>query len=316
MAWYRPDLYHRVLTYSGTYVNQQWPPSAETPRGAWEFHERLIPNSPAKPIRIWMQVGDRDLFNPNVMRDDMHDWVLANEHMAQVLAAKGYRYQFVVRAQRRPLRRGVKQQTLPAALEWLWKGYTPGRGTAWPVKTSVLNPIGVIRSELRERKGAPKQGSEGAPDAWLEVYPWATAGLHLLAAGDESSSSPGSIAAAATCFRSGRGRTRAIRSPACSRRGRRIGRIRSGCTRSSCMRSRGIACASGRSRRLTVRRSWTSSRCYRRRPRFTAHRRFRSHTRYARPSRECPPRSRPRRAGRSRGSGPRASAAARRGGDR
>ena len=25
MAWYRPDLYHRVLSYSGTYVNQQWP---------------------------------------------------------------------------------------------------------------------------------------------------------------------------------------------------------------------------------------------------------------------------------------------------
>ncbi len=30
---------------------------------------------PAKPIRIWMEVGDRDLFNPNVMRDNMHDWV-------------------------------------------------------------------------------------------------------------------------------------------------------------------------------------------------------------------------------------------------
>ena len=95
MAWYHPELYHRVLTYSGTYVNQQWPPSAETPHGAWEFHERLIPNSPPKPIRIWMEVGDRDLFNPNVMRDNMHDWVVANENMAKVLAAKGYHYQFV-----------------------------------------------------------------------------------------------------------------------------------------------------------------------------------------------------------------------------
>ena len=95
MAWYHPELYHRVLTYSGTYVNQQWPPSAETPHGAWEFHERLIPNSPPKPIRIWMEVGDRDLLNPNVMRDNMHDWVVANENMARVLAAKGYHYQFV-----------------------------------------------------------------------------------------------------------------------------------------------------------------------------------------------------------------------------
>src|SRR6202011_1806568 len=35
MAWYHPELYHRVLTYSGTYVNQQWPSNPETPHGAW-----------------------------------------------------------------------------------------------------------------------------------------------------------------------------------------------------------------------------------------------------------------------------------------
>jgi enterochelin esterase-like enzyme len=125
MAWYHPELYHRVLTYSGTYVNQQWPPSAETPHGAWEFHERLIPNSPVKPIRIWMEVGDRDLLNPNVMRDNMHDWVLANENMARVLAAKGYHYQFVFARNAGHTDRTVKQQTLPEALEWLWKGYVP-----------------------------------------------------------------------------------------------------------------------------------------------------------------------------------------------
>ena len=34
MAWYRNDLYHRVLSYSGTYVNQQWPYNPETPQGA------------------------------------------------------------------------------------------------------------------------------------------------------------------------------------------------------------------------------------------------------------------------------------------
>ena len=47
-----------------------------------------------------------------------------------------------------------------------------------------LNPIGVIRSALRDRSGAPKQGAEGAPDAWIEIHPWAIDGLHLLAAGD------------------------------------------------------------------------------------------------------------------------------------
>jgi enterochelin esterase family protein len=123
MAWYHPDLYHRVLTYSGTYVNQQWPPNPETPHGAWEYHEHLIPATPAKPLRIWMEVGDRDLLNPNVMRDNMHDWVLANEHMAKVLAAKGYHYQFVFARNAAHTDRAVKQQTLPEALEYVWQGY-------------------------------------------------------------------------------------------------------------------------------------------------------------------------------------------------
>jgi hypothetical protein len=121
MAWYHPEWYHRVLSYSGTYVNQQWPPSAETPHGAWGFHETLIPNSPPKPIRIWMHVGDHDLYNPNSMRDEMHDWVVANENMAKVLAAKGYHYQFVFAQNAGHGDRPVKMQTLPEALEWLWK---------------------------------------------------------------------------------------------------------------------------------------------------------------------------------------------------
>ena len=127
MAWYRPDLYHRVLSYSGTFVNQQWPHSAETPGGAWEYHTRLIPSSPAKPIRIWLQVGDRDLYNPNVMRDGMHDWVVANERMARALAEKGYHDQFVFARNAGHCDRATKLQTLPEALEWVWRGYSQAR---------------------------------------------------------------------------------------------------------------------------------------------------------------------------------------------
>jgi enterochelin esterase-like enzyme len=123
MAWYHPELYHRVLTYSGTYVNQQWPPNPQTPHGAWEFHEHLIPNAPPKPIRLWMEVGDKDLYNPNIMRDNMHDWVLANELMASALAAKGYHYQFVFAENASHVDRAVRQQTLPEALEYLWQDY-------------------------------------------------------------------------------------------------------------------------------------------------------------------------------------------------
>jgi iron(III)-enterobactin esterase len=121
MAWYRSDLYHRVVSYSGTYVNQQWPWNPETPGGAWGYHQTLIPDSPKKPLRIWLHVGDRDLLNPNRMRDDMHDWVLANERMAKVLANKGYPYQFVFVRNAGHCDRAVKAQTLPQALEWVWR---------------------------------------------------------------------------------------------------------------------------------------------------------------------------------------------------
>ena len=70
-----------------------------------------------------MEVGDRDLLNPNVMRDGMHDWVAADENMAKVLAAKGYHYQFVFARNAGHTDRTVKLETLPEALEYLWQGY-------------------------------------------------------------------------------------------------------------------------------------------------------------------------------------------------
>jgi enterochelin esterase-like enzyme len=123
MAWYHPEWYHRVLTFSGTYVNQQWPYNPATPGGAWEFHAHLIPNSPPKPLRIWMEVGDRDNLNMNALRDNMHDWVVANENMAKVLAAKGYHYQFVFARNAGHTDRAVHVQILPAALEYIWQAY-------------------------------------------------------------------------------------------------------------------------------------------------------------------------------------------------
>jgi tRNA-Thr(GGU) m(6)t(6)A37 methyltransferase TsaA len=48
-----------------------------------------------------------------------------------------------------------------------------------------LHPVGVIRSVLETRRGAPRQGSEGAPDAWLDIDPRLARGLSGLAVGDE-----------------------------------------------------------------------------------------------------------------------------------
>jgi tRNA-Thr(GGU) m(6)t(6)A37 methyltransferase TsaA len=49
----------------------------------------------------------------------------------------------------------------------------------------LLRPIGVIRSSIKKCSQAPKQASEGAPDAWLEVHSFATQAVEGLRAGDE-----------------------------------------------------------------------------------------------------------------------------------
>lgn len=122
MAWFSPDLYRRVLTYSGTYVNQQWPVNRRTPHGAWEYHENLIPRAKRKPIRVWLQVSEQDNGHD---RDDssFHNWVRANRLMAAALKDKGYPYRFVFCEKAGHIDGRVTRQTLPGALEWLWKGY-------------------------------------------------------------------------------------------------------------------------------------------------------------------------------------------------
>lgn len=52
-------------------------------------------------------------------------------------------------------------------------------------KNAALRPIGVIRSTITNRSEAPKQGHEGAPDAWLEIYAFAQDALDGMSEGDE-----------------------------------------------------------------------------------------------------------------------------------
>jgi iron(III)-enterobactin esterase len=122
MAWFHPELYRRVISYSGTFVNQQWPVDPAVPHGAWNYHETLIPQSRRKPLRVWLQVGDRDNFT---RPDGYHDWVEANHRMAAALKAKGYPYHYVFCVNAGHTDRNAKAQTLPHALEWVWRGYRP-----------------------------------------------------------------------------------------------------------------------------------------------------------------------------------------------
>src|SRR5678815_2111538 len=48
-----------------------------------------------------------------------------------------------------------------------------------------VDPIGFVRSELKQLESAPMQGDEGAPDAWLELTPSAAPGLLGIQPGNE-----------------------------------------------------------------------------------------------------------------------------------
>jgi enterochelin esterase-like enzyme len=126
MAWFHPDRWRRVLSWSGTYVNQQSPPDPETPRGAWEYHATLIPAAERKPLRVWLEVGEADL-HADDPEETWHNWPLANRRMAAALAAKGYDHRFTFSKGGRHADPRVLDHTLPAALEWAWAGYAPGR---------------------------------------------------------------------------------------------------------------------------------------------------------------------------------------------
>jgi iron(III)-enterobactin esterase len=122
MAWYHPERYHKVLSYSGTFVNQASPQDAKTPRGGWEYHSTLIPKAAKKPIRIWMEVGENDLHFDDP-ENTWHNWPLANNRMAAVLKKKGYDYKYVFAMGAHHVDNAVVRQTLPSALEWLWRDY-------------------------------------------------------------------------------------------------------------------------------------------------------------------------------------------------
>ena len=127
MGWFRPDLFRRLITYSGTFVDQQdddAPEEAKFPLGAWDYHSgrKLIQNSERKPLRIFTHVSEND----NGAKDPegtYHNWVMANRRTAAALKAKGYHYRFVFSRASRHCDRRVFEHTLADTLVWMWRGY-------------------------------------------------------------------------------------------------------------------------------------------------------------------------------------------------
>lgn len=127
MGWFRPDLFRRLITYSGTFVDQQDDDAAEEaayPLGAWEYHSglKLIENSDKKPLRIFTHVSENDL-RAQDPAETHHNWVMANERTAAALKAKGYDYRYVFSRATNHCDGKVFEQTLADTLVWMWRGY-------------------------------------------------------------------------------------------------------------------------------------------------------------------------------------------------
>src|SRR3989441_12078622 len=127
MGWFRPDLFRRLIAYSGTFVDQQDDDAAEEakyPLGAWEYHSgmKLIENGEKKPLRIFTHVSENDL-RPKDPEETHHNWMMAGERTAAALKAKGYNHRFVFSLAASHCDRRVFEQTLADTLVWMWRGY-------------------------------------------------------------------------------------------------------------------------------------------------------------------------------------------------
>src|SRR5262245_30038226 len=127
MGWFRPDLFRRVIAYSGTFVDQQdddAPEEARFPFGAWEYHSgmKLIESSEKKPLRIFTHVSEHDIREQDP-EETHHNWVMAGKRTSAALEAKGYDHRFVFSLATGHCEGKVFEQTLADTLVWIWRGY-------------------------------------------------------------------------------------------------------------------------------------------------------------------------------------------------
>ena len=131
MGWFVPTLWRRIITYSGTFVDQQnHAQTAEValfPFGAWEYHsgKKLIENTtPNMPLRIFLNVNENDN-GKGRPEADHHDWIVANQRTAAALKAKNYHYRYVFGKGVGHCAGQVQDATIAEALSWAWRGYAP-----------------------------------------------------------------------------------------------------------------------------------------------------------------------------------------------
>ena len=146
-AWQRPDLFRRVFTAIGTYVGM---------RGADQY-PTLVRKTEPKPIRIFLQDGEQDTWNPL-----FDNWYTQNRSMEESLAFAGYD---VNHSWGKLGHEGSQAQSLfPDVMKWLWWDY-PAPITAGESGNSMLRSVLV-----RGQSWQPVTG-QGAVPTHLAVSP-------------------------------------------------------------------------------------------------------------------------------------------------
>jgi gluconolactonase len=105
VAWERPDAFHRVMSFIGSFANL---------RGG-DTYADLIRKMEPKPLRVFLQDGssDQDIYGGS--------WFLSNQSIAKSLDYAGYEVKFEVGTEAHNSRHGAA--ILPDALRWLWHDY-------------------------------------------------------------------------------------------------------------------------------------------------------------------------------------------------
>ncbi len=104
-AWNRPDLFRRVLSYIGSYVNL---------RGGDVYHD-LVRKVEPKPLRVYLQDGSTDL---NIYSGS---WWMANQSLAFSLEYAGYEVRFDKGTDGHNDNHGAR--VFVESLEWLWANW-------------------------------------------------------------------------------------------------------------------------------------------------------------------------------------------------
>jgi enterochelin esterase family protein len=113
VAWQRPELFHKVLSIVGSFVNL---------RGGNAYPD-IVRKSEKKPLRVFLQDGRND--NRGVGRggnyDESRDWFLQNVRLMQALTEKGYDVNYTWGMNRHGQKMGGP--ILPEMMRWLWRDH-------------------------------------------------------------------------------------------------------------------------------------------------------------------------------------------------